>query len=164
MNKRVNVFKLIVAIAIPLAVGILSSFITKDAMISFNAMKKPPLSPPGILFPIVWTILYILMGISSYLIYYFDFDSNISLKKYRDEWLILYTIQLIFNFFWSIIFFKFSLYYQAFAWLLILWILVLSLIIKSMKLNKVAGYLLLPYLAWMTFAGYLNIGVAILNK
>ena len=68
MDKRVNIFKMFVAIVIPLAVGFLSSFITKDAMMSFNAMKKPPLAPPGILFPIAWTILYILMGISSYII------------------------------------------------------------------------------------------------
>ena len=68
MNKKINVIKLIVAILIPLTIGMLSSFITKDAMMSFNAMKKPPLAPPGILFPIAWTILYILMGISSYII------------------------------------------------------------------------------------------------
>ena len=164
MYKRVNVLKLIVAIAIPLAIGMVSSFITKDAMMSFNAMKKPQLSPPGILFPIVWSILYVLMGLSSYIIYSFNPDNNIFLKKARKEWIVLYSIQLVFNFIWSIIFFKFSLYFMAFIWLLILWVLVMILIINSMKLNRLAGYLLVPYLIWITFAGYLNIGVAILNK
>lgn len=163
MNKKVNGLNLIIAIIIPLAVGMLSSFITKDAMISFNAMKKPPLAPPGILFPIVWSILYLLMGISTYLIYESDAKNDISLKTERSKWLLIYAIQLVFNFFWSIIFFKFSLYFPAFIWLLILWVLVLLLIVKSVKLNKIAGYLLVPYLLWMTFAGYLNLVVAILN-
>ena len=84
MNKKVNFLNLIIAIIIPLVVGILSSFITKDAMISFNAMKKPPLAPPGILFPIVWSILYVLMGISSYIIfeYYGKDDANLKLNVY----------------------------------------------------------------------------------
>lgn len=164
MNKKINVIKLIVAIAIPLAVGMLSSFITKDAMMSFNAMKKPPLAPPGILFPIAWTILYILMGISSYIIYVYDVKNDTSSLNLKNKCLSLYAIQLIFNFFWSIIFFKFKLYIFAFVWLVILWILVFKLMRESKKISKVASYLLIPYLAWMTFAGYLNIGIAVLNK
>lgn len=164
MNKKTNVIKLIVAIAIPLAIGMLSSFITKDAMMSFNAMKKPPLAPPGILFPIAWTILYILMGISSYIIYVYDVKNDTSSLNLKNKCLLLYAIQLFFNFFWSIIFFKFKLYIFAFAWLAILWILVFKLMRESKKISKVASYLLIPYLAWMTFAGYLNIGIAVLNK
>ena len=163
MNKKINVIKLIVAIAIPLAVGMLSSFITKDATMSFNAMKKPPLAPPGILFPIAWTILYILMGISSYIIYVYDAKNDTSSLNLKNKCLSLYAIQLIFNFFWSIIFFKFKLYIFAFAWLIILWILVFKLMWESKKISKVVSYLLIPYLAWMAFAAYLNIGVAILN-
>ena len=163
MNKKINVIKLIIAIAIPLAVGMLSSFITKDAMMSFNAMKKPPLAPPGILFPIAWTILYILMGISSYIIYVYDAKNDASSLNLKNKCLLLYAIQLIFNFFWSIIFFKFKLYIFAFAWLIILWVLVFKLMRESKKISKVASYLLIPYLAWMAFAAYLNIGVAILN-
>ena len=163
MNKKINVIKLIVAIAIPLAIGMLSSFITKDAMMSFNAMKKPPLAPPGILFPIAWTILYILMGISSYIIYAYDAQNDTSSLNLKNKCLLLYAIQLIFNFSWSIIFFKFKLYIFAFAWLIILWILVFKLMRESKKISKVASYLLIPYLAWMTFAAYLNIGIAILN-
>ena len=163
MNKKINVIKLIIAIAIPLAVGMLSSFITKDAMMSFNAMKKPPLAPPGILFPIAWTILYILMGISSYIIYVYDAKNDTSSLNLKNKCLSLYAIQLVFNFFWSIIFFKFKLYIFAFAWLIILWILVFKLMKESKKISKVASYLLIPYLAWMTFAAYLNIGIIILN-
>lgn len=163
MNKKINVIKLIVAIAIPLAIGMLSSFITKDAMMSFNAMKKPPLAPPGILFPIVWTILYILMGISSYIIYAYDAQNDTSSLNLKNKCLLLYAIQLIFNFFWSIIFFKFKLYIFAFAWLIILWILVFKLMKESKKISKVASYLLIPYLVWMAFAAYLNIGIIILN-
>lgn len=164
MNKKINVIKLIIAIAIPLAIGMLSSFITKDAMISFNAMKKSPLAPPGILFPIAWTILYILMGISSYIIYVYDAKNDTSSLNLKNKCLLLYVIQLFFNFFWSIIFFKFKLYIFAFVWLVILWILVFKLMRESKKISKVASYLLMPYLAWMTFAGYLNIGIAVLNK
>ena len=98
MSKKVNFSKLIIAIILPFAVGMLSSFITKDAMISFNAMKKPPLAPPGILFPIVWSILYLLMGISSHLIYESDAKNDISLKVERDKWLFIYAFQLVFNF------------------------------------------------------------------
>lgn len=163
MNKKINVIKLIVAIAIPLAIGLLSSFITKDAMMSFNAMKKPPLAPPGILFPIVWSILYVLMGISSYLIHEFDDKNDTAKLKLKNECFTLYVIQLIFNFFWSILFFKLKLYYFALVWLVILWILVFALIIKSKKINKIASYLLIPYILWMTFAAYLNIMIALLN-
>ena len=163
MNKKINVIKLIIAIAIPLAVGMLSSFITKDAMISYNAMKKPPLAPPGILFPIVWTILYILMGVSSYIIYTYDAKNDTSSLNLKNKCLLLYAIQLVFNFFWSIIFFKFRLYILAFVWLIILWILVFKLMRESKKISKVASYILITYLAWMTFAAYLNIWVAILN-
>ena len=163
MNKKINVIKLIVAIVIPLAVGMLSSFITKDAMISFNSMKKPPLAPPGILFPIAWTILYILMGISSYIIYAYDTKKDTLSLNLKNKCLSLYAIQLFFNFFWSIIFFKFKLYIFALAWLIILWIFVFILMKESKKISKVASYLLIPYLAWMAFAAYLNIGVAILN-
>lgn len=164
MDKRVNIFKMFVAIVIPLAVGFISSFITKDAMMSFNAMKKPPLAPPGILFPIAWTILYILMGISSYIIYVYDAKNDTTSLNIKNKCLSLYAIQLVFNFFWSIIFFKFKLYIFAFAWLIILWILVFKLMRESKKISKVASYLLIPYLAWMTFVGYLNIGIAVLNK
>ena len=160
--KKNNIVTLIIAIIIPLVVGGMSSFLTKDAMMIFDSVKKPPLSPLGILFPIVWTILYVMMGVSSYLIY--KEKDNVNVKGLVKSTLIIYGVQSFFNFFWSIIFFKFAMYKFAFVWLLILWALVLLYIIKSYKINKVASYLMMPYLMWMTFAGYLNIMIAILNK
>ena len=162
--KKFNIVKFIIAILIPLLVGGLSAFLTKDAMMVFNTIKKPPLAPPGIAFPIAWSILYVLMGIASYLIYNLDENKLIGLQVVsKNKTLIIYVIQLIFNFFWSIIFFKFSMYKFAFVWLVILWALVFAFIKNALKLNKVAAYLMVPYLLWMTFAGYLNIMIAILN-
>ena len=162
--KKLNVLKLVIAIIIPLLVGGLSAFITNNAMMMFDTIKKPPLSPPGIIFPIAWSILYVLMGIASYLIYNLDIkklnDAQVVLRK---NTLVIYAIQLIFNFFWSIIFFKFSMYKFAFVWLVILWVLVFVFIKNAFKLNKVSAYLMVPYLLWMTFAGYLNIMIAVLN-
>lgn len=160
MKKKVNFIKLIILILIPLVVGFVSSMITKDAMISFNMMKKPPLSPPGILFPIVWTILYIMMGIASFLVVN---NNDNTVKSIKNKWITIYIIQLVFNFFWLIIFFKLRMYYFGFIWLVVLWILVLVLILNGKKINLKSVYLLIPYIIWMTFAGYLNIGVALLN-
>ena len=131
--KKNNIVTLIIAIIIPLVVGGMSSFLTKDAMMIFDSVKKPPLSPPGILFPIVWTILYVMMGVSSYLIY--KEKDNVNVKGLVKSTLIIYGVQLFFNFFWSIIFFKFAMYKFAFVWLLILWALVLLYIIKSYKIS-----------------------------
>ena len=102
--KKKNIGIMILFIIIPLVVGGISAYFTKDAMTLYKGMKQPPLSPPGILFPIVWTILYILMGISSYLVY-------ASKNKDKKNILVIYFIQLCFNFFWSILFFRFSLYW-----------------------------------------------------
>lgn len=103
------------------------------------------------------------MGISSYIIYSYDAKNDNANLKLRNKCLSLYAIQLVVNFFWSIIFFKFKLYIFAFAWLIALWILVFKLIRESRKISKVASNLLIPYLVWMTFAAYLNIGIIILN-
>lgn len=159
-NKKKEIGKIIIAILIPLVIGGLSAFFTKDAMSNFKNLNQPFLSPPAWLFPVAWTILYILMGISSYIVYK---NKNVFLYKERDNYLILYIVQLIFNFCWSIIFFNIKAYYFAFFWLICLWILILLLIINAKKINKIAYYLLIPYIIWVTFAGYLNIMIAILN-
>ncbi len=156
-------FKIVIFILIPLLVGFGASALTRDAMFQFNMVAKPPLAPPGFLFPIVWTILYIMMGVSSFLIFEYDAKGDVKLSKIKGRCVKLYVVQLIFNFFWSIIFFRFSLYYVAFAWLVVLWVMVFALIVELHKLNKMAAYLLIPYLLWMTFAGYLNFGIAVLN-
>ena len=146
---------LIICIAIPLAVGVLSALLTRNSMQTFDLINKPKLAPPGWLFPVAWTILYILMGIASYLV--------ATSRKPNGAALITYGIQLIFNFFWSIIFFNLSLYLFAFIWLVILWILILKTTIKFYRISQPAGYLMIPYLLWVAFAGYLNLSVCLLN-
>lgn len=139
---------LIIAILIPLAVGTLSALISGNMSI-YSGIDKPPLAPPGFIFPIVWTILYILMGISSYIIY----QSN---SAYKSTALQTYVFQLFFNFFWSIIFFRLDLYLVAFIWLLVLIFLIVKMIYQFYKIEPIAAYLQIPYLLWCIFAAYLN--------
>ncbi len=152
---KINWKKLIICIAIPLAVGGLSALLTRDGMETFNSLNKPSLAPPGWLFPVAWTILYTLMGIASYLV--------LTSGKPSGKALTVYGVQLVFNFFWSIIFFNLELYLFAFIWLAILWILILATAYLFYGISKPAGYLMLPYLLWVTFAGYLNLSIYLLN-
>lgn len=149
---------LIICIAIPLVVGGLSALLTKDSMIMFQYIKKPPLSPPAWLFPIVWTVLYVLMGLASYLVF-----SSKKPKKQVDTALIFYAVQLVFNFFWSLIFFNRGNYLFALIWILALWVLIIITAIKFYNIDKRAGFLMLPYFLWVTFAAYLNYAIYILN-
>lgn len=150
--------KLIISILIPLAVGGLSALLTRGSMQMFDNIRKPPLSPPAWLFPVVWTILFILMGIASYLVA----TSN---KPYRAKTaLTFYGIQLIFNFFWSIIFFNLEMYLFAFIWLVMLWALIIITTVLFYRISKPAGYLMIPYILWVTFAGYLNFAIFLLNR
>ena len=153
--KIKNKSALIIAILISIAVGTLSALFS-GRMSLYSEINKPPLSPPGFIFPIVWIILYILMGISSYLVY----ESN-SLKK--GNALKTYAIQLFFNFWWSIIFFRFSLYLFAFLWLLSLIALIIVMIYQFYQIKPLSSYLLIPYLLWCLFAAYLNFMIYILN-
>lgn len=150
---------LILCLSIPLLIGTISGLISMQGMESFEKVNKPILAPPGWLFPVVWTILYILMGISSYLV----LTSNNSSPEEKKQSLKIYGVQLLFNFFWSIWFFNFSLYFFAFIWLIVMWLLILATIILFFRSSKLAAYLMIPYLAWVTFAGYLNLSIAILN-
>lgn len=159
-DKIKKIVPIVIAIFIPLLVGGLSTLLTINGMDKFKELKQPFLSPPSYIFPIVWTILYILMGISSYLIYN---NKNVLYYEEKERSLLLYIVQLILNFFWSIIFFNMNKFFFAFIWLVLLWTLVLFLIINAKKVNKKASYLLIPYILWLTFAGYLNIMIAILN-
>lgn len=155
-NKR-TVLELIICIAIPVLVGCISSALTRNAQIAFVRVAKPPLAPPGWLFPVVWTVLYIAMGLASFLI----FESD---AYYSRTAICVYVVQLIFNFFWSLIFFRAGTYTFAAIWLGILWVMVVALIVMSIKISGIAFFLLLPYGLWCTFALYLNIGIAVLNK
>lgn len=155
---KINVKELLIAVAIPLLVGLLSSFLSMGGMEQFAAVNKPPLSPPGILFPIVWTILYTLMGVASYLVF-----SGIKDSQDIQDALTVYVVQLVVNFFWSIIFFNLEWYLFAFFWLVLLWVLIFYTIRLFYPISKTAAYLMIPYLLWVTFAGYLNLGIYLLN-
>lgn len=156
---KINWKALVVAILIPLAVGGLSGLFTTGSMMAFDQMIKPPLSPPGWLFPVVWTILFTLMGIASYLVY-----SEGAPRSEVSNALTWYGVQLVVNFFWSIIFFNFGAYIFAFIWLIVLWVLIIITTVKFYKINKTAGILMIPYLLWVTFAGYLNLAIYLLNR
>ena len=158
MNNRINIKSLIIAIALPLAVGGLSALITMGAMQDFDALNKPPLSPPGWLFPIVWTVLYVLMGIASYIV--LESSADAGEKKGA---LGLYLLQLVFNFFWSIIFFSFGAYELAFLWLVIFFGLIIVTAKRFWYIDNSAGILMLPYAAWVIFAAYLNLAISSIN-
>ncbi len=143
------------SILIPVIIGGVIGLIISRS-IDYNSLQKPPLSPPSILFPIVWTILYVLMGISYGII---DSKSLIELKTK-----IIYSLQLFVNATWSLIFFTLKWRLFAFIWIIILNILVIVMIIDFFKKNKTAGLLQIPYLLWIIFASYLNLGVYLLNK
>ena len=155
MCKRL--ITLAICIFIPLAVGGLSAYLTKDAMSYYSQIIKPDLSPPSYLFPIVWTILYILMGISSYIIY----SSASESKQCALNW---YAVQLLFNFIWSIIFFNYQNYLFSFIWLLALIICICIMIYEFYKISPISAYLQIPYLLWCIFAAYLNLSIYLLNS
>ena len=156
--KKIDFKKLAISVIIPLFVGGLSALITINAMGGYSELDKPALSPPALVFPIVWTAIYILMGISSYLVYKSPADESDKREAFT-----LYGLQLIFNFFWSIIFFNLELYSLAFVWLLALVGLVVATALAFFRINKVSGILMIPYILWGFFAGYLNLMIAILN-
>ena len=156
MNQKTKTF--IISIAIPLVVGGLSALLTMKSMDIYKEINQPKFAPPGYLFPIVWTGLYILMGISSGRIYLKN-----TLSNQKDYSLVIYALSLFFNCVWSIIFFNARSYLFAFIWLVILWALVLTTIIKYYKIDKLSATLQIPYLAWITFAGYLNLAIFLLN-
>lgn len=149
---------LIFFIALPLVVGGLASLISRQSMSMFSQLNKPPLSPPGWLFPVVWTVLYVLMGIASYLVFTSGAPQSTVTLSLR-----FYFIQLIFNFFWSIFFFNFEWYFFSFFWLLVLWLLIIITTVFFYKTSPKSAYLMLPYILWVTFAGYLNLGIALIN-
>ena len=149
----------ILLIVLPMLVGLGSWYISKDGLLIYNAMQKPPLSPPGMVFSIAWTILYLLMGIASAIVY-----TNKDKIQERNLGLTLHFIQLILNFFWSIIFFNLGNYVFALIWLILLWLAVLAMISAYKKVSQTAYILNIPYICWLTFAAYLNLAVAIMNR
>ena len=156
MGAMIKLKPLLASLVISLGMGGLSALLTQNAMEQYGGLRQPPLSPPGWLFPAVWFVLFVLMGVAAYLVWMRDSTG-------RNGALALYGAQLVFNFFWTLIFFNLQNYALAFFWLLALWLLILLTTLQFFKETTAAGWLLVPYLAWVTFAGYLNAGVWLLN-
>ena len=135
----------IIQTLIALAVGGLAGFLTRNSFYIYEEAIRPPFAPPPVVFPIIWTILYILMGISAGII-----------SKKTGKVPFIYYLQLAVNFFWPIIFFNMQSYLFAFIWLVLLWILIIAMILEFSRTSKLAAALQIPYLLWVTFAGYLN--------
>lgn len=149
---------LLLCLLLPLAAGGLGALLAGDFRVSYGQMYKPLLSPPGWVFPVVWTVLYLLMGYASFLV----LTSGASEPRKRRA-LTVYAVQLALNALWPLFFFRFGWYGFAFAWLLLLAAAVLLTWVLFRYIDRRAGDLLLPYLFWLFFAAYLNLGVSILN-
>ena len=154
---NINWKMLFIHLAIPLGLGGLAALLS-GGMDSYGNLNQPPLSPPGWVFPIVWTILYLLMGYASYRVCTSQAESPAIRQALR-----FYGIQLLLNFLWPIVFFGFGWYWAAFLLLLALWGLVYITMYLFGQVDDTAESLLIPYLLWVTFAGYLNLGTALLN-
>ena len=141
------------------AVGALSGFLTREGAEAYGeTIAKPPLSPPGVVFPVVWGILFLLMGISAARVYL------ASAAPTRSRGLLSFLLQLVFNFFWSLIFFNLQAFGFALLWLAVLWGLIVWMILTFRQVDTLSAWLQVPYLLWVTFAGYLNFGVWVLNR
>lgn len=143
------------AILIPVIVGGIVGWII-SGFIDYNSLVQPPLAPPSILFPIMWSILYVLMGVS-----YGILDSNSLVDSSINS---IYYWQLFVNALWSIFFFVLKWRFFSFLWILLLLVLVIIMTIRFHKKNKVAGFLQIPYILWVSFATYLNFAIYLLNK
>lgn len=165
--RKFNFLEFIKCLIIPILTGFISYLLTKNNMNIYDVIKKPFLSPPPIVFMIVWPILYILMGISFYLTqscksgYSQNLDYNFHRKKSAS---IIFYIQLFFNFIWSLIFFNLRLYFVSFICLIVLLSFVIIMFFKFYKLNKTSAFLQIPYITWIVFAGYLNLSIYLLNE
>ena len=147
-----------IAVAIPLFIGLLSGYLTAEAMELYQNLEQPAFSPPGWIFGPVWIVLYILMGYASYRVWE-------RREKYKvNTALTYYGVQLVFNFFWSLIFFRFQLRGLALLEIFILLTLIIITTIKFYKIDKWAAYLLFPYIGWVGFATILNYSIWILNR
>lgn len=151
---KIKVF--LTSIIIALAAGGLSALLTRSSYTVYSQINLPVFAPPSWLFPVVWTILYILMGISAGIIW-------LSNSPMRNTAIKIYGVQLAVNFLWPIIFFGLEAYWLAFLWLVLLMILIIAMINSFGKINKTAAYLQIPYLIWVIFAGILNFAIALLN-
>ena len=159
-EKKRKILSYAISIAIPLAVGGLSALLTMGNMDLYGELRQPALAPPAILFPIVWSILYVLMGISAAMVY----NQEGTIGAERGSALSPYVASLFVNFFWSILFFNLRAFLPAFIWLLLLEFLIVMTIISYKRINTGAALLQIPYAIWVAFAGYLNLAIWLLNR
>ncbi len=158
MNKN-NIIKFIISISLPLLAGFIGSLFTMPAIETwYSVLEKPLYTPPGWVFGPAWTVLYILMGISLFLVWKKGIYTNIVKIA-----LSLFALQLILNSLWSIIFFGLQSPMWAFVNIFVLWLVIMWTIILFAQISRPAALLLIPYIAWVTFAAYLNYGIWILN-
>ena len=153
-----NILALIISILLAEGIGFLSGFLSMTPSTDYNNFNKPIFSPPGWVFPVVWTILFFLMAVAAYRIWMKGKSGQNVTKA-----LVLYGTQLFFNFLWSIIFFRFRLYAIAFLELLLLLVFILLTTFEFYKSDKLSAYLMIPYIAWVSFAGVLNYTIWMLN-
>ena len=158
MIISINKKRLAISVLIQLLAGIISSLITMGNMDIYNEIKKPPLAPPGVVFPIAWGILYILMGASLYIVwnkkdYYAD----------KSKAFLFFGISLFLNFIWSPVFFSLKAFFPAFVILLLMIVALIMTIVEYYKIERIAAFLQIPYLLWLLFAGYLNLAIYYLN-
>lgn len=159
VNNKFDFIGLLKNIAIPLVGGILVGLITKSSMSTYDSLKKSILNPPSIVFPIVWSILYVLMGLAAYRIYMNNKDGKNDYNGY-----FYYFIQLLINFLWAIIFFNLRLYGISFILTIVLLVLIIITTVKFFKVDKIAGALMIPYIAWVAFASYLIFYIWMFNE
>lgn len=154
MLQNIKLKPLFISLLLSLGTGALSSLFTPNSRDQYSTLYQPPFAPPGWLFPVVWTILFILMGVAAYLVY-------VSESPDKADALKLYLVQLFVNFSWSIIFFGWNAYFLAFTWLLLLLYLVYLTAKEFYAINKTAGLLMIPYIVWLVYAGYINLSIAL---
>lgn len=156
-NNKAKIQTYILSIIIALAVGVLSALISGGKMDEYGKLVQPPLAPPAWVFPAVWTVLFILMGISAAMVYR-------SGSPEKSDALFLYGVQLVVNLLWTVFYFNFNARLLAFFWLLFLLALVLMMIKRFNIISKKAAKLQIPYVVWLIFAGYLNLMTYFLNR
>ena len=157
---EIKVKPLLASVLGTLGVGALSGFLSMGSMRDYALFEKPPLAPPAWLFPVVWSILYLLMGVSLYIVLT---KPGVADDRRRAA-VTVYLLQLAVNFIWPLIFFNLGAYLPAFLWLLLLIVLVIVMIYRFCGISKIAGLMNLPYLVWLCFAAYLNYAIWMMNR
>lgn len=157
VNGKINYKSLIINLLIPIAIGFIGSIYTMKYMNVYDSIKKSPLTPPSYVFPIVWTLLYILMGIAFYRVLSKKDSENVKCAAF------FYFIQLLLNLLWTIIFFKYNLYRAAFIEILVLLFFIILTTIEFCKIDKTAAVLMIPYIIWVAFASFLTYRIFVLN-